>query len=281
MIEALRSSRLMSTTSAAELCSVVPLYLLNHAVRYRVASQSMHPTLQPNDVLEIASTRAMGIGDLVVYQSAAGLVCHRIRALSNDGSLLLSGDAAPEQLEPVERHRLRGKVTAVVRDSVRHTVNAPIDGRTHPPAGRPNRLAALRFRFRLTALSTIRALVVGSFGRPFVTLLRRGVMLSIAVRAPLHSLSLYRCVYHARRRTATSLLGIVHQMRTPYDSLYIRMSVAGFTVGTLDGAARQIHYGAVARRLKIDRDLHDLMALFPPLADTNSAGFPSKACGTP
>lgn len=94
---------------------------LQHLMIPRVAAWSMYPTLCKGDRLELASLESvvgLDIGDLVVFRSPSGLVCHRLVDRRND-LLFTKGDASPGPPEQVLIHDVLGIVAAVARGSTR------------------------------------------------------------------------------------------------------------------------------------------------------------------
>ncbi|MFO0733893.1 MAG: S24/S26 family peptidase [Nitrospiraceae bacterium] len=112
--EPLESVPATAAISAADLSEQVPLSLIGNRVTFRVASDSMTPTLQAGDELTIGPATGLRIGDLVLYESEEGLVCHRLRATNEAGELVMSGDAAPSATEAVDGARVKGLVSAVI-----------------------------------------------------------------------------------------------------------------------------------------------------------------------
>ena len=91
---------------------------LQHLIIPRVASWSMFPTLCKGDCLELGSVEFLQMGDLVVFRSPFGLICHRLVA-QHGNRLHTKGDAESSHPELVMRHDVLGIVVAVVRGSTR------------------------------------------------------------------------------------------------------------------------------------------------------------------
>jgi hypothetical protein len=96
----------------------------------RVVSWSMFPTILKGDLIEVCAPDHLTVGDIVVYLHGPVLVCHRVKALSTDGTLLTGGDAGEHVVERIEQSRVLAKVVAVVRGRKR----LQISHSAHPSA---------------------------------------------------------------------------------------------------------------------------------------------------
>ncbi len=76
-----------------------------------VLSGSMSPALQVNDLVVVKETDRYKTGDIVVYQSGAELIVHRIVA-QQEGRLVTRGDANNAADEPIETRAVKGRVVA-------------------------------------------------------------------------------------------------------------------------------------------------------------------------
>lgn len=224
-----------NSLSAARLCPVVPLNLLNGLLTYRVSSDSMAPTLRVGDRLEIGPATALIPGDLLVYAVQSQFICHRLRSMERDGTLMVSGDAAPDCLEAIAPEQVRGLVTAV----------------EHGPM-------PVRWLIHRTIVNTTRRLVLGRIGTVLLPLLRRTVTIAILLPAPLRSCSLSQTIHRSRLSTADRLPTILRHLQIPLHRLQIQAMLGGFTLATFTGATGQIDMGSVALRLGLDGYFHAL-----------------------
>ena len=91
------------------------------SLRIPAAGWSMFPAIRPGDILivEPAAITHVRIGDIVVLEQAAKLICHRVRAFAHDfggPSLITRGDTSPFPDPAVEEDKLLGRVAAIVRE---------------------------------------------------------------------------------------------------------------------------------------------------------------------
>ena len=100
--------------SLGELREIDHLLLELGAVRLRIASRSMVPTLRPGDEVVVRPVGDLRPGDLVLFRAGTDLVCHRLVAQSDDGALLTRGDATSSG-ERVCADQVIGRVTEVRR----------------------------------------------------------------------------------------------------------------------------------------------------------------------
>lgn len=98
---------------------------LRNLVIPRVMSDSMEPTLQAQDGLELGPADGLRIGDLVVFRQDSVLACHRLEHMDHQ-HLYTKGDACtgpPERILPSD---VLGRVTAIIRDGTRLSVPPPL-----------------------------------------------------------------------------------------------------------------------------------------------------------
>ncbi len=240
--------------SAAQLCPVVPLNLLNGLVVYRVSSDSMAPTLHKGDRLEIGPATTMIPGDLLIYAVQSQVVCHRLRSIEPEGTLLVSGDAAPDCLEAIAPEQIRGIVIDV----------------EHGP--RP--ITRLIHR---AILGMTRRLILGPMGTLLRPLLRRRVTISLLVSSPLHSCLLSQTIHRCRLSPADRLPAVLRQVQVPLHRVQIHAMLGRFTLATFTGATGRIDTGAIALRLGLDEYLYRLrrqLDAIPPPSMSPPASHP-------
>ncbi len=78
-----------------------------------VLTGSMEPTISGNDLILVAERDSYEVDDIVVYQSGAVLVVHRIVELDGE-SVITKGDANNTVDEPVKLSAIKGEVIGVV-----------------------------------------------------------------------------------------------------------------------------------------------------------------------
>ena len=109
----------MSAIDAAEV--IVDLLRRGHAVEFRVRGDSMHPVIREDDVVHVEPSREIAAGDVVLVLAQRGLTAHRVVSLG-DGVVVMRGDNAPEDDDPVAVEQVLGKVEWVVRRGKRRAV---------------------------------------------------------------------------------------------------------------------------------------------------------------
>jgi hypothetical protein len=128
------------------------------SVRFQATGRSMAPAIVDGDVLKVTPVepREIGLGDVILYPGAWGLLAHRVVARLEDGSFLAQGDAIGSDREEVAPDRILGRVAAV-------------NGKQPPAAPGPRQRASRLVRRvcgRLAALGAVlRAGVSGITGR--------------------------------------------------------------------------------------------------------------------
>ena len=101
--------------------------LLNRGttVRFRPSGRSMYPAIREGELITVEPVVASDVtlGDIVLYRSERGLIAHRVVGSSPTQSSVLSphhfllrGDASLSCDEPVEAHRILGRVVRVQRN---------------------------------------------------------------------------------------------------------------------------------------------------------------------
>ncbi len=90
----------------------------------RVAGWSMFPALRKGDRLTIGPADVVSIGDLLLYETAGGLCCHRAVA-RRDTRWIVRGDAMEGDGEAVDAGAIRGKVIRIQRGRMSVPLTAP------------------------------------------------------------------------------------------------------------------------------------------------------------
>jgi len=99
------------------------LLALGHAVRFSAGGRSMRPTIRPGERITVAPTapKDIRLGDIVLYDTARGLIAHRIVGCSRgapDGfQFTPRADAAFSCDDPVDGEQALGRVVSVQRDN--------------------------------------------------------------------------------------------------------------------------------------------------------------------
>jgi hypothetical protein len=91
-----------------------------------LSGDSMRPTLSPGARLLVVDARGarLGTGDLVVFEAAGRLVCHRaVRVRRRSGAVLAKGDHPRTRPAWVRRSRVVARVVAVERGGARRAVD--------------------------------------------------------------------------------------------------------------------------------------------------------------
>jgi signal peptidase I len=92
-----------------------------YGVRFRPIGQSMHPTIRDGETVTVEPVRATAIkrGDILLYQTARGLIAHRVVAILKKGEaslFVMRGDASQSCAETVEAGQVLGLVVRVERE---------------------------------------------------------------------------------------------------------------------------------------------------------------------
>ncbi len=119
MITRLLSPSLTSTRfSAARLPEAVHKLVLREVMAPIIQSESMAPTIQTGDGLELDDATDLRIGDVVVYRHDRLFICHRIHGIEGH-RLFLRGDAATGADEEIDVRQVVGRIDWVFRDGKR------------------------------------------------------------------------------------------------------------------------------------------------------------------
>jgi hypothetical protein len=170
-----------------------------------VNSESMTPTLQIGDELELEPADNLQVGEIVMYRYDRQFICHRIHRIE-DHRLFLRGDASTGPLEEVDFRQVVGRVRFLLRNKQRIAV-LPHTGLRIAPAGNsrwvrastwgggPGRFLALRFLNSVASLPGVERIVRH--------ILRKFMTIQIMERASLHALEGYvvRQLVHLDRLT--------------------------------------------------------------------------------
>ena len=125
MITRLLSPSTTSTRFSAErLPEAVHGLVLQEVMAPIIQSESMAPTIQAGDGLELEDATDLRIGDVVVYRHDRLFICHRIHGIEGH-RLFLRGDAATGADEEVDVQQIVGRVDGVFRDGKRLDVRRP------------------------------------------------------------------------------------------------------------------------------------------------------------
>ena len=88
-------------------------------VRFRPSGRSMYPSIREGELITVEPVvpSDVQLGDIVLYRSERGLIAHRVVSSSGDARVFgVRGDASLSCDEPVEAHRILGRVVAVQRN---------------------------------------------------------------------------------------------------------------------------------------------------------------------
>ncbi len=103
-------------------------------VHFRASGRSMYPAIREGELITVEPVVASDVtlGDIVLYRSERGLIAHRVVGSSPTQSSVLSphhfllrGDASLSCDEPVEAHRILGRVVRVQRNGRRVALASP------------------------------------------------------------------------------------------------------------------------------------------------------------
>ena len=81
-----------------------------------VLSGSMEPTLSVNDLVFVRAVNGEDVreGDVVVYQSGASRVIHRVTRILEDGKIVTRGDANNTEDEPIPAEDVKGRMVGKI-----------------------------------------------------------------------------------------------------------------------------------------------------------------------
>ncbi len=93
-------------------------------VRFRPSGRSMYPSIREGELITVEPVKASDVklADIVLYRSERGLIAHRVVNNRTQSSVLsphhflLRGDASLSCDQPVEAHRILGRVVGVERN---------------------------------------------------------------------------------------------------------------------------------------------------------------------
>ncbi len=89
-------------------------------VRFRPSGRSMYPSIREGELITVEPVRASDVklADIVLYRSETGPIAHRVVEIASRDTLIfrLRGDASLSCDEPVEAHRILGRVVGVQRN---------------------------------------------------------------------------------------------------------------------------------------------------------------------
>lgn len=119
MISRLLSPSPTSTRFSAErLPEAVHRLVLREVMAPIIQSESMAPTIQTGDGLELDDATDLQIGDVVVYRHDRLFICHRIHGIKGH-RIFLRGDAATGTDEEIDVQQVVGRVDWVFREGKR------------------------------------------------------------------------------------------------------------------------------------------------------------------
>lgn len=101
--------------SLADLPPGTDFWKLSSPFKFKISGLSMWPTLQRGDEIEIGPLDSLETGDLVVFRSWEGLVCHRLKEFRSLNDITLQGDASSVPDRGIGFDRILGKVTWIRR----------------------------------------------------------------------------------------------------------------------------------------------------------------------
>lgn len=79
------------------------------------SGSSMRPLIRAGDELTVVAAERIALGDIVVFRRGAELLCHRVKELHPDGSIVTRGDNVDEPDAPVRREDILGKLGGIRR----------------------------------------------------------------------------------------------------------------------------------------------------------------------
>lgn len=124
MITPLPPQRALRSTMLADVMMRPGDWTFAEGFSLRVASWSMFPTLRKGDRLEIGPADAITVGELLLYEAAGGLCCHRVVA-RREAQWIVRGDAMVGEGERIDAGAIRGKVIRIHRGRVPVSPESP------------------------------------------------------------------------------------------------------------------------------------------------------------
>ncbi len=193
IIRLLNPSTSSPNFSVEGLPEAVHWLILRNVMAPTIHSESMAPTIQKRDELELEDATELQIGDVVVYRLDRLFICHRIHGIE-DYRIFLRGDAATGPYEEVDVRQVVGRVDYVFRDGKRLDVRRPRLSPMEMPddsewgaawtrSSRRARALILRFMNWIVGVPGIKSM--------FRIILRRLMTITIMERAALQSLDGY------------------------------------------------------------------------------------------
>lgn len=173
--------------------------LLRHT-RLRVTSWSMFPTIRKGDYIELDRAREVTAGDIVVYRQTGALVCHRVKALGQDGLIITGSDGVDRGTEAIAQRDIVGRVVSILRGRRRLSPTHAI-----PPtlfASLDRRLDRWRASFSILVRSIAMAIIAGLTSRPVTSRLLTGAFMSclrfhLTARIPIESIPAYDMTHNS------------------------------------------------------------------------------------
>ncbi len=114
MIRPLAPQRGLRSATLADVMISPGDWTLTESFALRVASWSMFPILRKGDRLLIGPADELAVGELLLYEAAGSLCCHRVVA-RQDSHWIVRGDAMAGEGERVDARAIRGKVIRIQR----------------------------------------------------------------------------------------------------------------------------------------------------------------------
>lgn len=179
--------------SADKLPNAVQGTVLHEVMTPLVKSESMVPTIQNGDELELDHADALQVGDVVAYRHDQLFVCHRIHRIEGR-RIFVQGDASSGPLEEVDIQCVLGRVRFLIRNGRRISV------RPYQEPESESRIKSVMTRPWTWTVREGRSLALRVINwtaeRPIVEdwvrfMLQKLMMIDILERASLHSLDGY------------------------------------------------------------------------------------------
>lgn len=124
MIRTPALQRALRATTLADIMMSPDDWALAEGFTLRVVGWSMFPALRKGDRLTIGPADAVSLGDLILYETAGGLCCHRVVA-RRDARWIVRGDAMEGEGEAVDAGAIRGTVIRIQRGRLSVPPTAP------------------------------------------------------------------------------------------------------------------------------------------------------------
>ncbi len=264
MIARLRSPSTGSTRFSAErLPEAVHRLVLETALTPIVQSESMTPTIQRGDALELEEAIDLTIGDVVVYRHDRLFICHRIHRIEAP-RVFLQGDAGTGPLDEVDIHDVVGRVRFLFRNGTRLPVPLPIHGprsRDDRPWTRTVTIGIANGR-SLTRRSIERIVELPGLKQIVRFVLRKCMTIEVMTQASLHSFD----GYVARQRLHLDDVGRgLHDGTSLHDKgIVLFVHLGPIHLGTCTLSPWSIHLRPFLRRQTTDVVIESLKPLHRP-----------------